>query len=103
MCNVRDADIANIPTLLEKRKMKNYDQADRISEKIVDILNEEFTKPNCSILQILMGQMLAFSAVASTMRKSSTPQPFIDVMDAIQRCFDSMQAEMEANANNNLN
>jgi len=75
--------------------MDEWVQADRVSDRIVDILNDELEKVDSKPLQVLAGQMLAFCAIASTMPKSIVPQPFIDVMDTIQRCLDSMREELD--------
>ena len=70
-----------------------WERADRVSDEIVDLLNRERRKPDFSPLQMLAGQLLALCATASTMPRSMAPQPFIEVMDAVQRCLVSMMQE----------
>jgi hypothetical protein len=67
-----------------------WDVADRISDTIVDLMNKEISKPDFSPTQLLAGQMLAMCALANTCPKSIAPPEYVDVMNAIQRCLNSM-------------
>ena len=73
----------------------NWDQADRISDTIVDLMNTEIRKPDFSPMQLLAGLMLAMCALASTCPKELAPDAYVDVMNAIQRCLESMMGGEE--------
>lgn len=73
--------------------MAEWDRADRFSDRIVNLMNEERKRDDFSPTQMLAGLMLGMCAYASTCRKEDAPQPFVDVMDAISRCLGSMMAE----------
>jgi len=73
----------------------SWDRADAISDRIVDMLNDEVKQSDFSPTQALAGLMLGMCAYASTCPKEMAPQPFIDVMNAIQRCLNSMIAESQ--------
>jgi hypothetical protein len=72
---------------------KNWDRADAISDKIVDMLKEEVTRADFSPTQTLAGLMLGMCAYATSCPRSLAPQPFVDVMNSIQLCLTSMIAE----------
>jgi hypothetical protein len=67
-----------------------WQRADDISDQIVDILKAEYGKPDFSPMQALAGMMLAMCSFASTCPKELAPEPYIAVMNAIQRCLNSM-------------
>jgi hypothetical protein len=75
--------------------VSKWDRADHFSDRIVDLLNEERKKPDFSPTQTLAGLMLGMCAFARTCRKEDAPQPYIDVMDAIRRCLNSMMTDEE--------
>lgn len=77
--------------------VQNWDRADAISDQIVDMLNRECRKEDFSPIQALAGLMLGMCAYASTCPKSIAPPEYIDVMNAIQRCLNSMIAEATLN------
>jgi hypothetical protein len=64
--------------------------ADRISDRIIDLLNEEKQKPGFSPVLALAGQMLAMFSFMSTAPQRSKPDEFIEAEEAIQRCLDSL-------------
>ena len=74
----------------------SWDQADAVSDKIVDMLNKELRRKGSRPMQVLAGLMLGMCAFASTCPKADAPEPFIDVMNAIQRCLSSMMAESQS-------
>lgn len=70
----------------------NWDRADRFSDKIVDLMNEERKLPDFSPTHMLAGMMLGMCALASTAPREHAPPEYVDVMNAINRCLNSMIA-----------
>ncbi len=77
--------------------MSDLDRADRFSDKIVDLMNEERELPDFSPTQMLAGMMLGMCALASAVPKAAAPPELIGMMNAIQRCLNSMVSEPDGN------
>ncbi len=75
------------------RVVSEWGRADRFSDIIVRLMNDERRLPDFSPIQMLAGMMLGMCAMAGTVRKEDAPPELIDVMNAIQRCLRSMMAE----------
>lgn len=69
--------------------LTEWADADRISDSIVDLLNEERKRPDFSPLQMFAGQMLAMLAMLRT-APPDTPQELMLVRSAIELCLHSM-------------
>jgi len=69
--------------------------ADRISDRIVDIINDEIRQPGFSPVQIFVGQMLAMVAFLRTAEGLARPFPMARVEMAIRECLRSMINERE--------
>ena len=73
--------------------MTDWSRADRFSDRIVGLMNEERELPDFSPTQMLAGIMLGMCALVGATPKAIAPQELIDVMDAIQRCLGLMVDE----------
>jgi hypothetical protein len=70
----------------------SWDQADRISDRIVDVINDELKRPGGNHpVQIVAGQLLALCALATTMPRGIAPLPYVRVIQAAADCLKSMQ------------
>ena len=72
-----------------------WEAADRLSDKIVDLLNAERQLPGFSPVQAIGGQMLAIMAMLETAEKIGMPPELARVKDAIQDCLRSMHAALK--------
>jgi hypothetical protein len=71
-----------------------WEYADRISDRIVDLLNAEMkANPGFSPVQLFAGQMLAMVAMLKTAEGLNKPPELVAVETAIWACLQSMQAK----------
>ena len=75
--------------------LPEWKTADRISDRIVDIINDEIRQPGFSPVQIFVGQMLAMTAFLRTAEGLARPFPMARVEMAIRECLRSMINERE--------
>lgn len=74
--------------------MKDFTAADRISDKIVDLINEQCKLPDVTAVQAFAGQLLAIMALTRTAPPTAPPE-FKAVVQAAERCLQSMIAAAE--------
>jgi hypothetical protein len=70
--------------------LPEWKDADRISDRIIDLLNEESKRPNFSPLQMFAGQMLAMIAMLRTAPEEGILVELLIVRSAIELCLASM-------------
>lgn len=67
------------------------DYADKISDKIIDLVNEECRKDGFQLLSFFAGLLLGLLGVMESARGvASTPDEFIEVGAAAEKCLGSM-------------
>lgn len=76
--------------------LPEWKDADRISDRIIDLLREEAQRPDSSPLQMFAGQMLAMMAMLKTAPEEA-PEEFFIVRSAIELCLTSMIRSRKAN------
>jgi hypothetical protein len=64
-------------------------QADRISDRIIDLINAERRKPGFSPMQMMAGQMLAILGFMRT-APAFRPQQITDAQAAVEDCLKMM-------------
>ena len=70
-----------------------WEYADRISDRIVDLLNAEMkANPGFDPVQLFAGQMCAMMATLNTAKGLSKPPELVAVEAAMVTCLRSMQA-----------
>jgi hypothetical protein len=74
-------------------KMDQWKQADRISNRIGEILDDEIRSPHSSPVQIFAGQMLAMLSMLHTAEGLPLPPELIAVRAAIENCLRAMTTE----------
>ena len=70
--------------------LREWKDADRISDRIVDLLREEMKRPHFSPMQMFVGQMLAMMAMLRTAEGLHFPAELALVREAIRRCLQSV-------------
>ena len=75
-------------------KAYEWDIADEISDRIVDLINQrtvEMKERNeLQPLQLLAGQLLGLMSTFRTMPPFGQPLPLIELQDAVTECLQSM-------------
>lgn len=79
----------------ESAEGSKFAQADRISDRIVDILNDERKKPGFNLVQAFAGQLLAILAFSNT-APTPRPRPMAHVCKAAGECLMSIMADPSA-------
>lgn len=74
---------------------KDWSEADRISDRIVEMMNEELKRPNYSATQMLAGLMLGMMAFIKTADGLPAPPEFVAVRASIMKCLQAMIAAGE--------
>lgn len=75
--------------------LSGWKEADRISDRIVDLLNEEIKRPGFSPVQLFAGQMLAMLAVLRTAPQDGIPGELTIVRSAIELCLTAMMDDQK--------
>lgn len=72
----------------------NWERADRISDQIVQIINDEVKQPNASSVDILAGQLLALvSYFGSFTENTPIPPPLAILREVVKDCLSSILEE----------
>jgi hypothetical protein len=77
--------------------LPEWKDADRISDRIVDLLRDEAKRPGFSPLQMFAGQMLAMMAMLQTAPEDAMPGELTIVRSAIELCLTSMIRRRKTN------
>ena len=77
--------------------LPEWKDADRISDRIVDLMNEEINRPGFSPLQMFAGQMLAMMAMLRTAPRDAMPAEMSIVEKALGLCLTAMMQRRKAN------
>ena len=73
--------------------MGDWSYSDQISDKIVDLANQERMKPEFSPTQFLVGLLLGLVGYQRSAAGMPVPKEFIAVHDAAVKCLRSMLEE----------
>ena len=77
--------------------LPEWEDADRIADRIVDLMNEEIKRPGFSPLQMFAGQMLAILAMLRSAPRDAMPAEMMIVEKAIGLCLTAMMQRLKPN------